>query len=196
MGFPNFFKLSPKTLYFGPKYPKKLRLFVIYNFLHPYWRLKGRPNFSYVYFRYSSALNDFFSSCCLFVMAGSVFSISITLFIVLFDDWPQGYGLIVIKNEKNPDTFTDTLILQIGMFGQILVSSILGTILMVQHDRTISCINDFPWYLLIIPQQRDYVLLILESQKSPQIEMTFMGVLNLDTFVTVSILRFDYKPNF
>jgi hypothetical protein len=35
MGFPNFFKLSPKTLYFGPKYPKKLRLFVIYNFLTP-----------------------------------------------------------------------------------------------------------------------------------------------------------------
>jgi hypothetical protein len=35
MGFPNFFKLSPKMLYLGPNYPKKLRLFVIYNFLTP-----------------------------------------------------------------------------------------------------------------------------------------------------------------
>jgi hypothetical protein len=121
-------------------------------------------------------------------MAGSVFSISITLFIVLFDDWPQGYGLIVIKKRNNPVTFTDTLILQIGLFGQILVSSILGTILLVQHDRIISCINGFPWYLLTISQQRDYVLLILESQKSPQIEMMFMGVVNVETFVTVRIL--------
>ncbi len=33
MGLPNFFKLSPKMLYLGPNHPKKLRLFVIYNFL-------------------------------------------------------------------------------------------------------------------------------------------------------------------
>ncbi len=36
MGFLNFFKFSPKMLHLGPNYSKKLRLFVIYNFLtHP-----------------------------------------------------------------------------------------------------------------------------------------------------------------
>jgi hypothetical protein len=66
---------------------------------------------------------------------------------------------------------------------------------MVQHDRIIICFNDFPWYLLTIPQQKDYVLLILESQKSPQIEMMFMGVVNVETFVTVRILSVAYHPN-
>jgi hypothetical protein len=32
-------------------------------------------------------------------MSGAVFSISIGLFIILFDGWPQGYGLIVKKGE-------------------------------------------------------------------------------------------------
>jgi hypothetical protein len=82
------------------------------------------------------------------------------------------------------------------MFGQILISSILGTILLVQHDRIIICINDFPWYLLTIPQQKDYCLLILESQKSPQIEMMFMGVLNVETFVTVRILSSTCEAKF
>jgi STIP1 family protein 1 len=35
MGFQKFFKLLPKMLYLGPNYPKKLRLFVISNFLPP-----------------------------------------------------------------------------------------------------------------------------------------------------------------
>jgi hypothetical protein len=35
IGFPNFFKLSPKMLNLGPIYPRKVGHIAIYNFLTP-----------------------------------------------------------------------------------------------------------------------------------------------------------------
>ncbi len=46
IGFPNFSKLSPKMLYLGPIYPRKVGLFVILNFLTPLPKLKNIPRFN------------------------------------------------------------------------------------------------------------------------------------------------------
>jgi hypothetical protein len=54
---------------------------------------------------------------------------------------------------------------------------------------------NFPWYLLPVGLQKDFLFIMMNVAKSSEINLFYIGPLNLETFVTVSLTSNFCIPN-
>lgn len=113
---------------------------------------------------YIQNIGEYFIMPCFVTVTSSVFSICIALVLMLVINWVLAYGL--------------TWALSGQLFIYFLYGSIIHHYLNVLGDQ----IYDFPWYLLNVPEQKMFRLMIMMTQRPLNLELTFIGPLNMETF--------------
>lgn len=122
---------------------------------------------------YVKDIGDFYLIPCFLTITTSIASVCIGLILVIVIKWELGYGFAWI------------------VMGQILICCVFGTI--VYHQTVIinTRIWNFPWYLLNVSDQKSYLLMMLNAQQPINMEMKFIGRLDMETFTKVSgVLKF------
>lgn len=116
---------------------------------------------------YIEGIGDFFLMPCFVTVTTSVFSICVALVLIMIVKWELAYGLTW------------------ALSGQLFIYFVYGTIIYHQVQIVNDCIWNFPWYLLNIPNQKSYQLMMLKAQRPINLEIKFIGRLEMETFKDV-----------
>lgn len=119
---------------------------------------------------YVEKLSEFYLKPCFVTSVTSIFSICLALVLMIIVNWVLAYGLAW------------------ALSGQLFVYFLFGTIIYHQFEVLNRHISNTPWYLLDTVEQRFINMMILKTQRPLNLEMVFIGVLNMETFTNVSFL--------
>lgn len=120
---------------------------------------------------YIKDIGNFYLTPCFITISTSIGSICIGLILVIVIKWELGYGFAWI------------------VMGQILICCVFGTIVYHQTIVISARIWNFPWYLLNVSDQKSYQLMMLNAQQPINMEMKFIGRLDMETFTNVSSVQ-------
>lgn len=76
---------------------------------------------------------------------------------------------------------------------QLLIACVMGTFISLQHDRLLGILTMFDWYKLQINQQKNYLTFLIDVQRVLNLEPIFIGVINMELFITVICTKFILK---
>lgn len=116
---------------------------------------------------YIDGIGDFFLMPCFATVTTSVFSICVALILIMIVRWELAYGLTW------------------ALSGQLFIYFVYGTIVYHQVQIVNDCIWNFPWYQLNIIDQKSYQLMMLKAQRPINMEIIFIGPLEMETFKNV-----------
>lgn len=117
---------------------------------------------------YIGNLGNFFLIPCFVTVASSVFSVCISLVLLIIINWFLAYG----------STF--------ALSGQLFINFCYGAIIYHQLQVLNNHFYDFPWYLLSASERKSLALMIMKTHQPINLELVFIGPLNMETFTTVS----------
>ncbi|EDS39367.1 conserved hypothetical protein [Culex quinquefasciatus] len=116
---------------------------------------------------YLVSLNNCYQNISSVQVATCSVSICLNLFLALVTDWYATYGFLVAS-----------------VF-QLLVFSVLGTIIQLMNDRIIKLIYNLPWHLLPNNEKKSFCFLLFKSQRPIEILIRGLGPMNVETFTEI-----------
>lgn len=117
---------------------------------------------------YIDDVGNFYIGPCFTTVSTSVFSICVALILIMVVRWPLAYGLTW------------------ALSGQLFVYFVYGTIIYQQVELVNECVWNFPWFMLSTVDQKSYQLLMVKAQRPINLEIKFIGRLDMETFKDVS----------
>lgn len=75
---------------------------------------------------------------------------------------------------------------------QVLMPCLQGTIISHQNQKILNEVNGFPWYKMSIKMQKVWVQFIHQCQNANELEIMFIGVLNMECFKDVMNGAYSY----
>lgn len=76
---------------------------------------------------------------------------------------------------------------------QLLLVCVMGTFICIQHDRLFDDSWQFDWYKLEKSDQKDFLQVLTFAQQPLNLEPYFVGVLNMELFIKVSMIEFRFN---
>jgi hypothetical protein len=139
---------------------------------------------------YIQDCKDLFEFLFFVCICGAFVSNTSSLYLVIVMKWIASYGTLIV------------LICQVfyhcvvGFIYQSQVSEIWKKLSIVtskkcikkfQNEELSDMIWNFPWYSLPLDLQKDFLFIMMNVARSSEINLFYIGPLNLETFVTVSL---------